>query len=475
MTFAADKPDDFREESTSPDAERYLRLLEAVNGFFYSVRIENGVGLLTRQNEGCLTVTGYRPEDFLSDRTLSLRLVHPDDRDRVWQHATSIGETRDLPAIEYRLVHRDSSTRWVRDTIVRRYDHTGQLVGYDGLVEDITAQKLAEVTAQHRDYFAEALTETSQALIFIVATSGAVLRVTSQTEEAIGFTMDELLGQDFFSTLIPQSDRVAMRMLFEEVCKTHDAVSGVHLMLTKDSTTRQVHWTGKTVREEGDLILYVVLAGHDVTELNAARQTAVELDRLAIVGRIALGAADEEWGLGQEAAHTHPNRLSQQLRDYAAPIELDCRVCQLHEVFQQAWEELAPMREGRDVRLRVQESPVLLDCEASRLHIQTVFRCFLENTLCIAEDPLELQVEWSRDVVGRHPAVGIILRGISAGLAAADQEEIFDPLFTVDGHRVGLRMAIARRFVDAHDGRINITEGPSGLDIAILLPRRRQL
>ena len=477
MTLASDKSDAFRGQSDLPESEqRYRRLLEAMNGFFYSVRIENGVGLLTSQSDGCVAVTGYRPEDFLSDRDLSLRLIHPDDRDRVWQHASKIFETKELPPVEYRLVHRDSSTRWVRDTVIQRYNPVGQLAGYDGLVEDITEQKLAEVTAQHRDLFAEALTETTQTLIFIVATSGAVLRVTPYAEEAIGFTLDELLGHDFFSMLIPESDRVPMRMLFEEVCKSHDAVSGLHPILTKDGATRRIHWTGKTVREDRDLTLYVVLSGHDVTELTESQRTASELERLATVGKIALDVTDEEWGLAQQGGQGCPNRLLEQFRDYAGPIQLDCRVCQLQEVFQQAWEELAPMREGRDVRLRVQESPVLLDCEVSRLHIQRVLRCLLENALCISEDPLELDVDWSRDVVGRHPAVGIILRDNTTGFAAAHKDGIFDPLLTVETHRIGLRMLIARRFVEAHDGRIDVAEGPSGgLEITILLPRRRQL
>jgi len=48
------------------------------------------------------------------------------------------------PALEHRIVRKDGSIRWIRNTAVPRKDAGGQLVMYDGLVTDITDRKRAE-------------------------------------------------------------------------------------------------------------------------------------------------------------------------------------------------------------------------------------------------------------------------------------------------------------------------------------------
>ena len=43
-----------------------------------------------------------------------------------------------VPPFEHRIVRKDGTLRWVRDTTIPRRDSLGQLASYDGVVRDIT-------------------------------------------------------------------------------------------------------------------------------------------------------------------------------------------------------------------------------------------------------------------------------------------------------------------------------------------------
>jgi len=137
------------EEAVLEEGRRFCDLLTAVSGYTYSVKMQRGAPVETDHSWGCLTVTGYVPDDYLANPYLWIDMVHPDDRDLVRQYVARIFACEEVPPIEHRIVRRDGATRWVRDTIVPHYEN-GALVRYDGLVEDVTDRRQAEAASRDR-------------------------------------------------------------------------------------------------------------------------------------------------------------------------------------------------------------------------------------------------------------------------------------------------------------------------------------
>jgi PAS domain S-box-containing protein len=123
--------------------ERYRTLLGSVTDYLYTVELKEGVPTATRHGPGCMNVTGYQPEDYQALSYLWYLMVYEDDRAAVVAQAARVIEGKAEP-LEHRIVHRDGSIRWVRNTQVPRRDETGKVVAYDGLVTDITERKNAE-------------------------------------------------------------------------------------------------------------------------------------------------------------------------------------------------------------------------------------------------------------------------------------------------------------------------------------------
>jgi len=132
------------EEALQQSEERYRRITNAITDYIYTVRLEDGQVAETVHNEACIAVTGYSSEEFASDPYLWINMVHPDDQQKVCKQASQCVSGEQIEPLEHRIVHKDGSVRWLKSTLVRCYDVQGNLVAYDGLLQDITERKEAE-------------------------------------------------------------------------------------------------------------------------------------------------------------------------------------------------------------------------------------------------------------------------------------------------------------------------------------------
>jgi PAS domain S-box-containing protein len=136
------------ERAVRDSEKRYKRLLGSVTDYIYTVKVENGRGVSTLHGPGCAQVTGYTPEELDRDPQLWHRMVHEEDRIAALKQAARVLAGEPI-TLEHRIIHKDGSVRWVRHTPVLRRDEKEQMIGYDGLISDITERKQAE-QALHR-------------------------------------------------------------------------------------------------------------------------------------------------------------------------------------------------------------------------------------------------------------------------------------------------------------------------------------
>ncbi len=124
--------------------QRYAKLVNYLTDYVYTVTIQDGQVVKTVHGPGCIAVTGYSSEDYEKDPELWYRMVHKRDREKVLQQAKRALAGEDVAPIEHRIVHRDGSIRWIRNSIVVTRDEHGRPAAYDGLINNITERKRAE-------------------------------------------------------------------------------------------------------------------------------------------------------------------------------------------------------------------------------------------------------------------------------------------------------------------------------------------
>jgi PAS domain S-box-containing protein len=132
------------EELLRQSEERYRLLLQSVTNYIYTVSVEKGRAVETSHSSACLKVMGYGNDEFSADPYLWYRIIHEEDRETVTGQIKMVLEEKSVSPIEHRIIHRDGSVRWIRNTLVLKFDTNGSLIGYDGLVADITERKKLE-------------------------------------------------------------------------------------------------------------------------------------------------------------------------------------------------------------------------------------------------------------------------------------------------------------------------------------------
>lgn len=235
----------------------------------------------------------------------------------------------------------------------------------------------------------------------------------------------------------------------------------------------------------------------EVTERKRAQQQALQAERLAAIGQMVTGLAHESRNALQQIqaslemlarrlagapeielvgeiqkAQDRLYRLFEELRTYAAPIQLTREVKDLASVWREAWRQLANMHGKRAVRLIEEIGAVDLRCSVDSFSIERVFRNVLENSLAACKDPVRIDIQCSEAALDERPAVRLSIRDNGPGLTPLVREKMFVPFFTTKSRGTGLGMPIAKRIVEAHGGAIDVGNADeTGTAIIIVLPR----
>ena len=96
-------------------------------------------------SEGCLDLTGFPPDHLLENhRTNYAELIHPDDRQMVWDKIQSSLERRSQFNLTYRIHCADGKEKWVLEIGQGVFSDTGDLLAIEGFITDITERIKAE-------------------------------------------------------------------------------------------------------------------------------------------------------------------------------------------------------------------------------------------------------------------------------------------------------------------------------------------
>jgi PAS domain S-box-containing protein len=150
----------FDEQTPTPDGHLSERsLVDGVPVGLYRTTID---GLILDGNRALLQIAGVPARDMLIGSSAAAAYVDPGERSR-WQALMD----RDglVRGFEVRIRRYDGQIIWVKDSARAVRDEHGQILYYEGILEDITERKQAEEALHRRDAIMEALAFTSQKLV----------------------------------------------------------------------------------------------------------------------------------------------------------------------------------------------------------------------------------------------------------------------------------------------------------------------
>lgn len=133
-----------RAEEAARESERRLAtLIDNVPGMVYRC-LNDSRWPVEFISAGCVEVTGYQPDDFMSGRIAYADLIPPEHRDRVWQEVQAGVRANTRFTLEYPVRRADGEVRWVWEQGCGIRDAGGALVALEGFVRDVTESRQAE-------------------------------------------------------------------------------------------------------------------------------------------------------------------------------------------------------------------------------------------------------------------------------------------------------------------------------------------
>ena len=91
---------------------------------------------------------GYPRNAWLTDEALWVRVLHPDDLDRMLDEDARARRALGSTTVEYRMIARDGRVVWVSETAAFVTDVTTGDVYWQGVMVDITARKEAQAALE---------------------------------------------------------------------------------------------------------------------------------------------------------------------------------------------------------------------------------------------------------------------------------------------------------------------------------------
>ena len=149
---------------------------------------------------------GYQIEEFTSGMLCYSDLIHPDDRQQVFeQSSANIEKHHDLYKQHYRILAKDGSLRWIDDytTIVR--DSQGSVDHIQGITYDVSSFVKLEKDLKYSENLYKVLVETSPDAICMLDESFNTVFANCRKAAMFGFdSPEELLGLNGLQFLSPQ-------------------------------------------------------------------------------------------------------------------------------------------------------------------------------------------------------------------------------------------------------------------------------
>jgi PAS domain S-box-containing protein len=365
------------------------------------------------------------------------------------------------------------------------------------IIRDVSARKRIEQALIAERDFAEGLIESAQAAVLLLDPMGRIVRSNQYLSDLTGYTADELRGSDWLSLLIPYTDRAAVTAWFSALLAggTKEFVGPIQ---TKAGGLFPLKRTGKVLAQLGVGPTGVLIVGLDMTNFEKAQERALQAERLAAIGQMVTGLAHESRNALQrsqaclemlakevsdrpralnllerlQTAQDHLHHLYEEVRQFAAPIALERRSCNLAAVWREAWARLELQHQGRKVTLREQVNGTDMFCLADPFRLEQVFRNILDNALAACQDPVDIVIRCAAVASADRPTVQVAVTDNGPGLSPEQRQRVFEPFFTTKVRGTGLGLAIAKRIVEAHGGRITVTaKATPGAEVVVALPK----
>lgn len=436
-------------------------------------------------SDGCRDLTGHDPQDLIDNRRVSYAsLIHPDDFDMVWSEVQRALEERRPFQIVYRIRNATGEERWVWERGVGRHAPSGETLGVEGFMIDISERKRIIAALAETEELYRKLVESTSDAIAMLDTNRVVLSVNQGFVDLFGYEREEIEGDSICTVHLSEENCLEFARKNYPIIADSGPMRIEWTLRRKDGTLFPIEATYSAIQgEDGGIKAYVGII-RDITarkraeaELRAyqerleemvkertraleeAHKALIQKEKLKTLGALTAEVAHEIrnplvsiGGFALRLRKKHPDapevdiivaesrRLEivlDRIKNYLKPVEMCPRDCDVNEIVRQCLDLLSSelTREGVKVDLALGDDlpPAHVDPDI----LMQVFIDVVKNALkLMAHARRILAVESFAADQGIH----VVFQATMNGIKVKDPEMLYLP-FDEGGQNVGVSLS----------------------------------
>ncbi len=217
----------------------------------------------------------------------SSRLMHPDDRERIHRLYGEVLLNKLPYRVEYRIVRRDHSVRYLLEEGDPVFDEFGELRGFRGYMQDVSESREAEKALARSESRFRDFAETLADFLWELGPDLRFTYLSSRSEGITGFAPESLIGLSWEQT----QSNVGLRRAgglsgFLRALQDRRAMDMTLRWVRPDGDMRVIQFTARPISSDGQFAGFRGI-GRDVTEQHAlAEKLSFEARHDALTGLV---------------------------------------------------------------------------------------------------------------------------------------------------------------------------------------------
>ncbi|OGP68914.1 MAG: hypothetical protein A2031_05855 [Deltaproteobacteria bacterium RBG_19FT_COMBO_43_11] len=263
------------DEKLRQSEEKYRTILENIEDGYYEVDLN---GNFTFFNDSMCRILGYPQEEIvgMNNRVYTNKV----NAKKIFQAFNEVYRTgKPGRVVDYEIIRKDGTNRYIETSISLHKDSSGKLIGFRGIIRDITERKQAEGELRESEEKYRLTFASTSDVIFMVDSELKVSNITPSVEKILGYKPEELINKFFpdLNLMTPESLKRAIPNV-GQILSGAEVPNVVYNFITKEGLTIIGEVTGSPIVQKGKIIGISCVA-RDITERKQAesqREAALE-------------------------------------------------------------------------------------------------------------------------------------------------------------------------------------------------------
>jgi PAS domain S-box-containing protein len=302
-----------------------------------------------------------------------------------------------------------------------------------------------------------------------------IIRVNERLIDFLGYRQGELIGEPM-TKLFDENNKTNCNRILTELSDKKLIRNQELVLVTKQGEKKHVLFSGSIVKSKKGSSVGITCILHDITERLQMEERLLKSEKLASIGELARQVghdlrnplagikngiymikkkndqmpADDRIKICEwiEYAIEDSNRIITSLVDYSSDLQLQMEQCTPKSLTNNALLKAKVPIRINVINLSTDEIKMFVDAQK----IQNAFASIIQNAIEVISENGQIQISSGL----RDTTVEITFTDSGPGIPETILPKLFSPLVTTKAKGMGMSLAICKRVVEAHGGKVTV-------------------